>query len=254
MNLFDRLKAGRGFSSRSGASYRAQRELSTKLKTCNDQIAQCERRVRETEAEIGQMTANVSRGQYVHPERITEANAYLEGQKKLLAELSKRSTDIEREIAALTPRGSQKAKRIKWQTAFCRLAGKRFETDLEIAGLAMKLRALLLDRQKLSAGMHAAAAVFDLDVQHSPDALDEDRFKALLKLLPPDMERISREWAARFAGDGQTYVVVQDTLEVQETLVSEGTFRRGDRVRLTDAQAAPLQGRIAIANPKNKAA
>jgi len=250
MNPFERLKANGSFSPRSQASHRAGWMLERQLKTCSDQIGQADRRVTETGKEIAQMAESISHGHYVHPERISQANAFLQGQKKVLEELRKRRAAMERELAALTPAGSKRAKRIKGQAAFCQLGGKRFEIELEIVALAGKLRPLLERRQELSAAMRAAAPEIDLDLERDADCLDEERFDTLLRLLPSDMERLTREWAAWFTGEGegQVYVVVSETLEVQETLASAGAFECEDRVRLTKAQAAlPLsQAKIAI--------
>ncbi|MGI0080909.1 MAG: hypothetical protein ACRECH_14955 [Nitrososphaerales archaeon] len=235
------MEREKAYSSRSQAGWQRQRELETELERCANLISMSESRIPQIKEVVERVAASIAKNRPVHPTRLAEATRDLEDTQRGLDAYRDHSRGLRSEINSLErPEPSKVCERLKTQTALGRVAAERLKADRLIGRAIDDLRRMLIEREELSAKMHAAASAIDL--KGDPDFLDEARFRSLLHSLPSGTTAASEQWAIWFAGAEQSKdrYVVRREFTLKETLADCHFYKTGDSVLLTKEQAAEV--------------
>ena len=194
---------------------------------------------RDKAQKLGWIEAGVSG---LSPHMLDEPLARIEECKRRIATYVEKIEKINGKILEFSE--DQEAglpKRRENQTAIAELALARLRKDEEIEARRQELLKLLAERGEITGEMAATAGALELNCSWGEEAA-----KALTTALSADFLESSEKWLRWFAGaleglEGHSpYIVSCETLTLPETLVHNGVYHFGERVWLTEGQAAPL--------------
>ena len=242
MNLSTRSQLEEQWSARSQRSLLREAELRRGLASIDAAIIYTENQIAEEERVCSEMAQpSVSNGDYfLHP-ALQQRMSELRNSRDYLALCKEQRAKLQAEIDALYPNEKQAEARLENQQRLLQLVSERLERDRETAGFVKHLHRVLAARAELTTKIADACAAIELVLVE--DGLDARRFDELLAALPADLLAASQRWEAVFTGKQEglkTYIVRAERIVLPETLASNGVFRFGELVELTEAQASEL--------------
>jgi hypothetical protein len=233
MRASKRTKAGSLYSPRSQQSYIRQWQLERELTNCKSEIGLWKRKLQAAEEGKNRQASQIAAGKgYAHSileEYVREATEA----KEMILAFEQRATDLQGQIDALTPDIAKAAERRQAQESVARLLALRLEGDKKLDLVLETARQLLSERETLTATVREL--VRSLDFRFSV-ALDDERYGALLRMLPKGMAAVSGGWVTWFLGqeDGRCPSTIEGgEFLLPETLKSAIAFRPGDCPALT---------------------
>ena len=212
------------------------------IKQFTDAQTLCEKDIAKMEVEKARRAKQMFDPGYPSAEAgFKEAVAQISHERELIASYQLEIDSNQAELDELIPSPEQAQAREKQQNQFAQLSAVRLEQDRAAYEMIEELRGILEKRGELSAKMNELAQSLDMAVSCS--ALDSYRFNAVLDALPGNRFSGSEAWKNWFLGqsDGLTeYIVIDDKLTIQETLVDSGFRVFGDRIKLREEEAREL--------------
>ncbi len=237
-----KVKGGK-WSLRSQASFQREAALQRQVDNLALRIRHCQRMVDEAQAAA---EANLKRSMLGGDGASEAMSSYLERARILKDEiglLNSQRGKVQAQIDALAKVSPADAKaRAEHQTALAELALERLKCDQELASVIRTANGLLEKRRGMTGQMLAVMRKIDFALGF--DGLDSDRFEALEKSLPGDLEGRSEAYVEWLLGENQKterYTVLHDTLFFAETLANANVYRHGEEVDLTAEQVAEIQ-------------
>lgn len=150
---------------------------------------------------------------------------------------------LEKIDSIVNPYGQAAAERKRQQESLAAIAAKRLEHDAKIAATVQRLVIDLRARAAMTAQMAEIGAGIGFTFQS--DGLDQGRFDALEKALPPDIVERGKAWLAWFLGkprgERKQYVVREKEFTLPETLCSPNAYRQGDTIGLSAEEYSGLK-------------
>jgi hypothetical protein len=238
-NAFQKLLARKEWPVRIQSSFLAEQKLQAELRQCENWLSKAQERIGELKTNSARLAALSLNGQYAHPSHLEGVLADLRDLESKLPAYEELRTSLRVKLDAVVhPQPAQVAEQVKQRTALAKLGSSRLSADRKLDRMIRDLERALKARQVLSAKMEAVASVIGLKIKD----LAEKRFDSLQAALPSDVIAESEGWAREFCGerDGEEYAVVSESFTLPETLGHNGIFRPGDRVRISDEEAARL--------------
>ena len=228
-------------SLRSQASVTKEWGLKADLKTCKAQIGLWERKLATAGQGVTRNSAQIAAGNGM-------AHSTLEGYvqdvskaKQMIAAFQEQAASLQRQIDDLQPTPEKAVERAEGQRVLCAQVEQRLQIDRKLDGALEAVRQILRERAALTSEM--VGCVASLDFNHNFD-LDDQRFDALLRVLPEGMAGESEKWVTWFLGreDGRSpYMIQRGKFTLRETLASHNAFCSGDSVNLTKKEEAEVE-------------
>ena len=229
-------------------SVRSQRSLleETRLQRALAKISmskmQAEKKLAEFEEEKKRRAAQLIGGPLMSSQAgFNDACAQCESASALIAACDTQAAEIKKQIASLSPTPEQAHTRAEEQRKFATLAAERLEKARSVYRLTGMLREILSQHDELTGKMQEIAR--SLDLTANDEAIDGLRFERLSNSLPREQLSASQEWFDFFVGGAEkpgAYVVIDEQLQLPETLASAGLYHFGDRISLPRDEAAEL--------------
>jgi hypothetical protein len=217
-------------------------ELHQAAKRVDIAIAVTTRRIGELEQQIARTTKLV-----IHEDNSTarynlgEMLKDVAGQRDFVRACESDRASTQAEILKLTLGPVECKVRLGRQEQVASLVGARLEKDREADRLIGDLKRVLGERAALTRKIGEQCEALDLEI--SPDGLDEARFENLLASLPEGVLTGSERWHGWFVGkrkDVKPYVVRAHRLMATETLFHNGVYSFGDSIYLSEQEASDL--------------
>ena len=241
------------WSARSQASYQREAKLRDQLSQVQRRISYDQRILSDAQRKLDGLMRSASLGSSAASEGVPETLERIARQKAVIEAFEGQRTKIQAQIDAVGAVSPAEAKeRAANQTALAKLAVERLEVDRMLASAVQMVRNLLEKRSGMTDGMLRLMRRIDFAIAF--DGLDGERFEALEKSLPADMESKSEAWICWLLGENQQterYTVRDETVTFAETLVNPNVYRRGEQCDITPEQLAEIQSteRTQVAYP-----
>jgi hypothetical protein len=228
-------------SARSQRSWVEEKLLRDKIERLEAGITQAEGQIVNLETRKAELVKLRGFGSpHANDEELGQKIAEIANTRGAVEAYKAECAEIQLQIGQALPTAAQAQTRVSQQQEFTKLADARLELDRKIDKVFAGLRTIIGGRKELSAQMAKCAS--DLDLTFPDDGLDAG-LGELLGLLPQDVSGTSRTFCDWFLGRGEEstpYVVIDESLEVRETLLDFGIYHFGERILLRPEEAAPL--------------
>jgi len=230
------------WSLRSQASYERESKLREQLFNILRGLAYDQKRLDEAQAALDAQVKAASLGSANAAGSVTQSLARVKEQKDRIEVFGLQRQNIQAQIDAVAKVSPSEAKaRAEHQTALAKLTIERLAIDRSLADVVRMAQGLLEKRSKMSGEMLGLLRKIDFTLAF--DGLDRDRFEALQKCLPADLESRSEAWVRWLLEEDQKaerYTVLDETVVFAETLANANSYRRGEQVDLSAEQFAEV--------------
>jgi hypothetical protein len=241
-------------SLRSQRSVKKQWRLESELKKANAQKEYWERKLTTAREGVARNSEQISRGQGAAHQALESYVLDVAKAEQMISAFKAQAVNLQAQIDALVPTPAQAAERAEGQVILANLALAREEGDRNLDALLATVAQLLRERAEITSKMRKLAETLEFARGLN---LDDDRFEALLRMLPQGMAAESAKWCKAFLGrqDGRHPVTIQGgEIVLRETLACNNAFRTGDCAELTKEEEAEIKRSLDSRVPPSLAA
>jgi hypothetical protein len=236
-------------STRSQANVCEQWRLEGTLKTCRAQGGYWERKLTEARKGVERQTLQISMGNGASHSILESYVQDVAKAEQMISSFKEQAATLQSKIDSLSPDTAKTARRAERQKLLAGQLRARLEMDRKLDHALEAVRQILRDRAHLTLKMREGAQSLEFGRGLK---LDDERFDALLRMLPWNMAAESEKFVKWFMGqDGarNSYQVHGGEFVLRETLASHNAFRSGDCPELTKEEEAEIEGMLASRGP-----